>query len=202
METYPTHELAVKAADRVAAISSFKPQITPTLTPLPTPTPTPLPQFTPTPVPQLVTKETPLPTPTPTPKPRKMGTGTKIALGVGAAALLGGGIALAVSGGDEDSEPTVSGRWSGLLMGFVTVSLNLSQNRSSITGSGSILAYNETFPLQVTGTNNYPNVTLTLNSVGYHPMTFTGQFYDKNTISGVINGSGFIDEPITFIREQ
>jgi len=89
METYPDHELAVKAADRVAIISTPTPQ--PTATPTPQPTPTPPLQLTPIPT----------PTPTPTPKPRGMSKGTKVALGVGAVAVAGG-IALLASGGDGD----------------------------------------------------------------------------------------------------
>jgi len=61
METYPDHELAVKAADRVTALSTSTPQLTPTPTPQPTPTP----------IPQLTEEEIPTPQPTPTPKPRK-----------------------------------------------------------------------------------------------------------------------------------
>jgi hypothetical protein len=77
------------------------------------------------------------------PKKKGMSTGTKVAIGVGAAALIGGGVALAMSGGnDEDKGPKFTGTFvrnsigsvSGYLV-YYTSTFILNQSDSSITGT-------------------------------------------------------------------
>jgi len=79
-------------------------------------------------------------------KPAKKGmsTGKKVAIGVGAAALVGGGVAavLALTGDDDKKEPSFTGTFTletvGYLNGYVTYdrfTFNLTQSDSSITGT-------------------------------------------------------------------
>lgn len=112
-------------------------------------------------------KDTPIVTETPIETKRGMSTTTKVVLGVGAVAALGGGIALAVSGDDnnggpfsgefkrEDTSFGADTRWE-----FVTI-FNLSQKDTAITGSRTVNftvfgaengVCNGTYSVPVTGT--------------------------------------------------
>ena len=63
-----------------------------------------------------------------------MSTTTKIALGVGAAAALGGGIALATSGGDTEASNPCTGSFM-RVDGAWTIVLNLFQDGNAISGN-------------------------------------------------------------------
>lgn len=83
-------------------------------------------------------KEEPKPAPTPAPEQKKgMSTGTKVAIGVGAAALVGGGIALLAGGDDEESDP-----FTGTFVG---------PTFSDTTNLGNTCTWNYTFSLQQNG---------------------------------------------------
>jgi hypothetical protein len=111
--------------------------------------------------------------------------------------------------GDDDNpttptNPTLDGTWQGTIRGGIAVvSSDLSQSENSVTGTVTVTSVlGEVFgPGTVNGTNTYPNVSLTLSIPGYQVMTFTGSFSDDNTVSGVLNGSGFVDEPLTLVRQ-
>jgi hypothetical protein len=96
--------------------------------------------------------------------------------------------------------PSMSGRWSGAASGLI-VTLTLSQSGNDVIGSGLISGTTTSIAVEVTGTNVYPNVSLTFYATGYYPMNFTGKFSDNNTIPGKFNGSGFSDFSITLIRQ-
>jgi len=107
---------------------------------------------------------------TPAPKPAKKGMsmGTKVALGVGAAALLGGGIALAAGGGGDDNDNgPFAGTWKREYVGqfddgtpaYYTITFNLEQkkNETSITGNRVVTltatrCCTASFTVSVTGT--------------------------------------------------
>lgn len=109
--------------------------------------------------------------------------------------------------GDDDSpttpaNPTMDGTWQGTIMqGFVLYSLQLSQSGDTVTGNGTASYADQVDTITINGTNTYPNVSLTLTTPGFAPYVFTGSFSDDNTVSGVLNGSGFVDEPLTLVRQ-
>ena len=96
-------------------------------------------------------------------------------------------------------DPSMTGKWSGAASGFV-VTLVLSETETQVSGSGTIADGNNV-PLTISGTNVYPNVSLNLAAQGFDSFNFTGRFSDANTIPGALNGSGFADDEITFIRQ-
>jgi len=130
------------------------------------------------------------------------------------AALL---LVLFVLGCSEDEEsnpvnpsnPTVSGSWNGVskLLGIevVWVDTDLSQSGNSVSGSAKLVqitAIADTLNCSVSGNNNYPNVSLTFQPSGlYQPMTFTGSFATKDSLSGKLNGSGASNWDMTFVRQ-
>ena len=100
------------------------------------------------------------------------------------------------------SNPTMSGSWLGAESGL-TLKLTLHEDSDgNITGSGTMIGNNgESIACDVTGTNAYPNVTLTLSSTGYYDVNFTGKFVDDDTVDGELNGSGFTNFNITLVRQ-
>lgn len=105
-------------------------------------------------------------------------------------------LALALLVGACDSGPTepkhvsAAGSWSGTSSG-ITVNLTLSETAKTINGSGNLQGGSGSIAVTVTGTNAYPNVSMTLASPGYEAMNFQGTFTNPTTISGAVNGSGF-----------
>lgn len=103
------------------------------------------------------------------------------------------------SGGDE-SDPTVTGSWTGNANfegSQVTLSLQLTERDQLINGSGSIQLVN-TVAVSASGTHNFPNVSLTLTSTGLEDLNFQGTLSgDGNSLSGSLSGSGFENFGIT-----
>ena len=89
----------------------------------------------------------------------------------------------------------VTGTYTGSGNGF-TLSLMLTENAGTITGSGTINV-GQAVPLTVSGTFNAPNVNLTLSSQ-FDPIALTGTVSDDgDTINATLNGSGFSNEQVT-----
>jgi hypothetical protein len=119
--------------------------------------------------------------------------------------------ALACSEDEENpvnpSNPTLTGNWTGtstlLGIGVVFVNADLSQSGSSVSGNAKLkqLTVQDTMDCSVSGNNNYPNVSLTFQPSGpFQPMTFTGSFATKDSLSGKLNGSGASNWDMTFVR--
>jgi hypothetical protein len=95
--------------------------------------------------------------------------------------------------------PTIAGAWSGALTqsgvsgSFV---LNLSQDVTHFSGSGTLGAISVT----ISGQNNYPNVTFTGSPAGYQAFSFVGQFTSLTQITGLVNGSGFVNATVILIK--
>ncbi len=104
--------------------------------------------------------------------------------------------------------PTLTGAWKGAasMSGFdlVFMDTDLSQSGASVSGSGAIkmVGVQDTFDCSVTGNNNYPNVSLTFQPNGqYQPLTFTGAFVNKDSLTGKLNGSGANNWDTKFKRQ-
>jgi hypothetical protein len=93
--------------------------------------------------------------------------------------------------------PSTQGAWSGSYSGGPPWTVNLTENDTQISGSG-IIAGSLTYG--VTGKNIYPQVTMTFVLANYRPFTFTGSFVNKSMLSGVLNGSGFVNANAVFNR--
>lgn len=102
-----------------------------------------------------------------------------------------------------DSDPMVSGVWSGSSMG-ITLDLTLAEgDGGAIAGSGHIGGGGLNVALDVSqGTHVDPNVSLLLSAQGYEDMNFSGRMVSDNEISGTLNGSGFSDFNLNLRKEE
>src|SRR3990167_1645225 len=99
-----------------------------------------------------------------------------------------------------EAKPSMTGTWKGSA-GGVTFNYTLSQKGTDITGSGQGSDCDVSIAETVKGTNVYPNVSLTMSAAGYTDSNFSGRFADTNTLPGKLNGSGFVDSPLTLTRQ-
>ncbi|HDY86498.1 MAG TPA: hypothetical protein ENH82_00100 [bacterium] len=116
-------------------------------------------------------------------------------------------IALVVLGCSEDENPTstktdpsLTGSWVGTGSGFV-INATLSQSGTSVSGNGTMAAGGASAAVTFTGTNVHPNISLTISSAGLQDANYTGKFTNDNTHNGKLNGSGFVDLNVTFVRQ-
>ena len=107
-------------------------------------------------------------------------------------------------GGDDNptqpSNPTLTGAWVGTGSGFV-INATLSQTGTSVSGNGTMAASGISLACTFSGTNVYPNISLTISVLGFQDSNYTGTFSNDNTHSGKLNGSGFVDVNLTFVRQ-
>lgn len=104
------------------------------------------------------------------------------------------------------TQPLLTGMWSGItVINSVdfTVEYDLTQTGSTIGGTtrwlqgGTVLFSNGT----VTGSRTGNSVSLTSTFSGFNPFTYAGTLdATGNSITGLINGSGFTDQPLTINR--
>ncbi len=93
----------------------------------------------------------------------------------------------------------LTGAWSGSGSGL-TMSLALTESGSQFSGTG-YMSGGGSLACSVAGTYVEPNISMTIHVTGYEDSNFTGRFSDANTISGKMNGSGFVDEAVVFVRQ-
>jgi predicted ester cyclase len=93
--------------------------------------------------------------------------------------------------------PSMTGTWSGA-SGSTTVTLVCTQTGSSVSGTAQMSGIADKFP--VSGTNNYPNVSLQGTAYGLQ-VTFTGAFSNANTIPGTLTIQGFPSQAVTLTRK-
>lgn len=111
-------------------------------------------------------------------------------------------VVVAACGKDDQGPkiPSASGSWSGNVAG-ATFQLTLNEDEDNrLDGSGSMSASSAAIALTASGRHVHPNVTLTLEATGYQDMNFSGRFSGDDTIIGSLNGSGFVNESLTFSR--
>ena len=97
----------------------------------------------------------------------------------------------------NSNDPSLTGSWNGT-GAMLVIAMNLSQSGTSISGSGTMQGI---LACTISGSNNYPDVSLTFSVTGAQPTTFTGVFSQKDTVSGKLNGSGFTNYDMTFVRQ-
>jgi hypothetical protein len=107
------------------------------------------------------------------------------------------------SGGD-DEDPNLDGRWLGTTTvqgATFTADLQINENGGNVNATGTVTFIN---PLAVsaTGTYNFPNVSMTIQSSGFEDLNFSGTLSaDGDQLTGSMNGSGFDNFSITLRRQ-
>ena len=97
----------------------------------------------------------------------------------------------------NSNNPSLAGSWNGS-GGILTIQMNLTQSGTSVSGSGTMQGV---LACTVSGTNNYPDVSLTFSVTGTQPTVFSGVFSHQDTVSGQLNGSGFTNYDMVFVRQ-
>lgn len=90
--------------------------------------------------------------------------------------------------------PSVAGVWKDNAIPLV---VTLIESDGIITGAGTILDY---YSLSVNGKNKYPSINFSIGSNGYVPVTFTGRFFSKDSMSGTLDGNIFYNTHVNLIR--
>lgn len=97
-------------------------------------------------------------------------------------------------------ETNIDDSWTGAVA-TSTLTVTITENHGTITGSGRITGGAAALALNVTGTRAKENVSMTLSSPGYQPMNFEGEIRHKDQITGTISGSGYNALPVTLTRK-
>jgi hypothetical protein len=96
--------------------------------------------------------------------------------------------------------PSMTGTWQGSgASQFVT--MTLSESNTHVTGSGTISDGVATALLAITGTHSHPQVSLTVTPAGFTPITATGSHSGADSVVAQLNGSGFSNFAMTFVRQ-
>jgi hypothetical protein len=96
--------------------------------------------------------------------------------------------------------PSMSGNWAASAGGY-TFTFTLTENNGAISGMGQQQWASGTLAHTITGTHVHPNVTMTFKATGYQDTNFQGSFTNDNTVAGKLNGSGWVDQAISLLRQ-
>jgi hypothetical protein len=96
--------------------------------------------------------------------------------------------------------PSMTGTWNGSSTPqFIT--LSLTESNTHVQGSGTITNGVTTALLTITGSHNHPQVSLTVTPGGFTPIVVTGTFQGADSITAQLNGSGFSNFGMVFVRQ-
>lgn len=131
-------------------------------------------------------------------------------------ALLSAAASLVLLGATACKEPldvgsfSVDGEWTGRASQPVgtdsavyTFTFDLNQNKRSVTGSAVVRAGTDSVLTDVTGTWDYPRVTLRLTAPEFADLHYNAQFTpqaNRDTLSGPLLGSGFNNTTLKIVR--
>lgn len=100
-----------------------------------------------------------------------------------------------------EPDPSLGGRWSGGSNGLSMLLILSEDNLNKVTGSCQLSGTN-TIYADVFGSKTYPNFTMNLVAYGFSStVNYQGKFTDRSTLSGKLNGGGFVDWQITLYRQ-
>lgn len=108
--------------------------------------------------------------------------------------------------GSDTTAPTrieVAGSWNGSFNSAGvsgTIAMTLQETGGSVTGDGNLSGGGFATALTVTGTYAPPNAALALHAPGFSDISLSGAVSDR-TLTGVMNGSGFVGVSITMARQ-
>jgi hypothetical protein len=98
----------------------------------------------------------------------------------------------------------LAGHWYGFSTDY-GLDLVLTDGSDNVRGSGTIggnAVSNIAVPVAVTGSNSSSTFTMTLKAEHYNPATYAGTVVDDTTLTGTINGSGFVAATLTVYRQH
>lgn len=105
--------------------------------------------------------------------------------------------------GPSVSTRSVAGTWQGTIVTLV-MRVVLTDVNGTIAGTGTMTQNGTPFGLTISGTRDGANFTLNVAEVEHEPFTFIGTVQGTGTgttLTGVANGSGFLNQPITLTRQ-
>jgi hypothetical protein len=110
--------------------------------------------------------------------------------------------------GGDSNKPTpieAEGAWSGQVHdndGSVlgTLSMTLTETSGTVTGNGNISSPTLAEAINVNGTYTEPNLSVSLTSECCNPINLSATV-GETTMTGTLNGSGFINATITLTRQ-
>ena len=105
--------------------------------------------------------------------------------------------------GPSVSTRSMTGTWQGTIVSLV-MRVTLTDNNGTITGTGTMTQNGFPFALTLSGTRTGSNFSLNVAEVDHEPFTFVGTVQGAGsgtTLTGVANGSGFLDQSITLTRQ-
>ena len=116
--------------------------------------------------------------------------------------LVGGVLLFLLAGcGDDDPAPLrFEGRWQAEDEG-VTFTITVTDDNGEIEGEGSVVGGDLVTDVFVEGTRVNEDVILDLVLSGYDDAEFQGSFDGRDRVVGRLNGSGWVDERLTFNRD-
>jgi hypothetical protein len=94
----------------------------------------------------------------------------------------------------------LSGTWTGNLSG-ASLTMTLVEAGGIVNGNGTFVSGATSLSLTVTGTFAAPTVALSAAAQGYAPMNITGAL-NGTTITGTVNGSGYVNTAVTLTKSQ
>lgn len=102
-------------------------------------------------------------------------------------------------------ELEAEGSWSGPVhdnssAAVGTLSLTLSETNGVVTGSGSLNSASNAIAVTASGTYTPPNLSLTMSAPGFSDLNLTATV-GKTSMTGTLNGSGFINSSVTLNRQ-
>lgn len=118
-----------------------------------------------------------------------------------AAMILGLGL-LAGCGKDSTGPkiPSMAGTWNGSSTPQV-ITMTLTESNTQVQGNGTITDGVNTALLTISGTHNHPQVSLSVTPGGFTPIVVTGTFHGADSVVAQLNGSGFSNFGMVFIRQ-
>ena len=114
----------------------------------------------------------------------------------------------AACGGDGSSGPTrveAEGSWTGSIKDnsgsqVGTLTLTLTETNGSVSGNGNLASSSEALAVTASGTYSPPNLSLNLSAPGFETVNLSATVGEQ-TMTGTLNGSGFVNSGITLNRQ-
>ena len=105
--------------------------------------------------------------------------------------------------GPDVTTRSMTGVWQGTIVTLV-MRVTLTDNNGTISGTGTMTQAGVPFALTVSGTRNGSNFALNVAEAEHEPFEFTGSVQGTGsgtTLTGVANGSGFVNQPVTLSKQ-
>jgi hypothetical protein len=116
-------------------------------------------------------------------------------------------VLVAACGGDSTGPTKIEaeGAWHGTINDnggnqIGTMSLTLTETSGSVSGTGNLSNAGTGIAVTATGTYSQPNLSLNLTAPGFSAVNLTATV-GQRTMTGTLNGSGFVNSAITLQRE-